>query len=1222
MLRLAAAGAAVWPLAAAAEPERIRVLGMLISLPLSDVQPRQVLFFEDMKRRGWIEGQNIRYEIRSTYGGEAVRDQMVAELLALKPDIILTTSSYETAAVLKTTRTIPVIFATAADPVGAGFVQSLARPGGNATGFTNSDQSMVGKWLQFLKELAPGVTRVGTLFNPRSAPRGGDFFLDPMREMAPTFQLSLGDLRLSDPAQLDKIIEEFAREPGSGFVVPPDSFTYAHRAAIVAAIGRARPGGLFAAGVHGCRRADDLRGRHRAARLRICRSDPARCQSRRASRPVAPPLRAAHQSQSRGRARPRDFRSVAAARGSRSRISEPVRSATTALPAAPRGRLFRKYLASFVVVIAVALIANVAIDSWFSFLEQKRLLIGIQREQADSAAAKIGGFVAEIEHQLGWLTQMPPGTVKSLDPRIDAIRVMRLSPAIAEIALLDAQGREQLRVARHALDVVGSGADRSGSAAFLSAQAGKPYYGPVYFYRETEPYMTLAIAGAGKDPVTVVAEVNLRFVWELVSGIRVGKSGKAYVVDSQGRLVAHPDLRQVLRRSDLSGLPQVRAGLSGAAPGNEVVKDLEGHSVLAAHASVPSLGWPVFVELPIDEAYASIYESIARSALLLLALLICAVVAAFLLSRRMIVPIRALAFGAARIGAGHLDQRIVVKSGDELEGLGNQFNSMAARLQESYATLEQRVVERTAELATARDLAMAEHAEAVRARKAAELANDAKSRFLAVISHEIRTPMNAVLGVLQLLDQRKLDAEQQRFLDIATASGETLITLIDAVLDYARLEAGTETIEPRDFDLRGHVDAVAGLMRPQAEGKGLAFEVDCSIPHGTLVHSDPVRLNRILFNLLANAIKFTADGTIGFNAAFSRDATGTGRFVAVVEDTGIGIAPEMQERIFADFTQADDSIARRFGGTGLGLAICRRLAALMGGTLTVESRLGAGSTFRLDMPLSTALPGAGPRESRLVGESRSVLLVDDDPINREIAAAMLQQLGHRAILADSGKAAIEACRARTFDVVLMDVHMPDISGFEAASTIMAQAPERKPRIVALTADVSEASRARMRQSGIAAMLGKPILLDALRQVIAEGDEPLPSTTLAPTEATELVDRTYLDGQLEMLGAGRLATLRQLFADTSDALLRETKAALAHNDREEVCRLVHQLGSAAAALGLAQLFGRCSAVEAGLPTEINGLTRLLDDLGDLRDRSLAALDERLRLLRVRSEAFIQ
>jgi putative ABC transport system substrate-binding protein len=248
VLRLAAGAAiwpSVWPLAVAAAEERVRVVGMLISLPPSDVAPRLLLFFEDMKRRGWIEGRNIRYEMRSTYGGEQVRDRMVAELVALKPDVILTSSSYETEALLKATRTIPVIFATAADPVGSGFVESLARPGRNATGFTNSDQSMVGKWLQFLKEIAPGVTRVGTLFNPASAARGGDFFLDPMREMAPGFGISLTDLRVSDPAKLENVIEGFAHEPGGGFIVPPDSFTYSHRVAIVAAIGRARTPAVY-----------------------------------------------------------------------------------------------------------------------------------------------------------------------------------------------------------------------------------------------------------------------------------------------------------------------------------------------------------------------------------------------------------------------------------------------------------------------------------------------------------------------------------------------------------------------------------------------------------------------------------------------------------------------------------------------------------------------------------------------------------------------------------------------------------------------------------------------------------------------------------------------------------------------------------------------------------------------------------------------------------------
>ena len=233
----------------------------------------------------------------------------------------------------------------------------------------------------------------------------------------------------------------------------------------------------------------------------------------------------------------------------------------------------------------------------------------------------------------------------------------------------------------------------------------------------------------------------------------------------------------------------------------------------------------------------------------------------------MTVPIQALARGAERIGVGHLDQRIKIKTGDELEVLGDQFNRMAARLQDSYATLERRVDTRTAELASARDLAMAEHAEAVRARQMAELANEAKSRFLAVISHEIRTPMNGILGVLQLLDRERADAEERRLLEIASASSATLTALIDAILDYARLEAGTETIERSDFDLRRLVEAAAGLMRPQAQAKGLAFELAIEIGKRAFVNGDPVRINRILLNLLANAIKFTEKGKVGFAAS-------------------------------------------------------------------------------------------------------------------------------------------------------------------------------------------------------------------------------------------------------------------------------------------------------------------------------------------------------------------
>src|SRR5262249_17983762 len=270
---------------------------------------------------------------------------------------------------------------------------------------------------------------------------------------------------------------------------------------------------------------------------------------------------------------------------------------------------------------------------------------------------------------------------------------------------------------------------------------------------------------------------------------------------------------------------------------------------------------------------------------------------------------------------------------------------MAAQLGESYANLEGKVIARTAELAQARDQALAEHAEAERAREAAEQANETKSRFLAVVSHELRTPLNGVMGVLQLLDAGRLGAAQRRHLMTAAASGETLIALIDAILEYARLEAGTELLDTRTFHLGQLIAAAADLLRPQAEARGLTLDVAIAPSAARHVSGDGVRLNRVALNLIGNAIKFTETGGIEVAAVLVGEGVRP-QVQLSVRDTGIGIAPEMQERIFEDFVQADDSIARRFGGTGLGLAISRRVARLMGGDLTVESVPGAGSTFR------------------------------------------------------------------------------------------------------------------------------------------------------------------------------------------------------------------------------------------------------------------------------------
>ncbi|HET7190651.1 MAG TPA: ATP-binding protein [Pseudolabrys sp.] len=367
-----------------------------------------------------------------------------------------------------------------------------------------------------------------------------------------------------------------------------------------------------------------------------------------------------------------------------------------------RGQLFIKYVVLFVAVVSVALVSSGAFEIWFSYTEYKASLVRIQREQAESAAAKITQFIKEIENQVGWTTQLPWSASTLEQRRFDGLRLLRQVPAITELAQLDSTGHEQLHVSRLAMDVVGSQTDYSKDPKFTEAMAHKVYYGPVYFRRESEPYMSLSLAGTRRDAGVSITEVNLKFIWDVVSQIKVGERGRAYVVDARGRLIAHPDISLVLRNSDLSGLEQFKAArLADSANSGEQVteaNDFQGRRVLTAYSPVSPLGWLIFVDLPVREAYAPLYRSLGRTGLLLAGGLILALLAGLFLARRMVVPIRTLRQGAARIGHGDLSQRISIKTGDELEALAEQFNDMAGRLSDSYADLEKKVEIRTREL--------------------------------------------------------------------------------------------------------------------------------------------------------------------------------------------------------------------------------------------------------------------------------------------------------------------------------------------------------------------------------------------------------------------------------------------------------------------------------------------------------------------------------------------
>jgi signal transduction histidine kinase/HAMP domain-containing protein len=372
----------------------------------------------------------------------------------------------------------------------------------------------------------------------------------------------------------------------------------------------------------------------------------------------------------------------------------------------PRGRLFRKYVIVFAGLVSGALLASGAIELYFSYYENREALIALQREKALGVAERIDAYIKEIERQISWTTQPQLGAPSAAmyQRRVDYLRLLRQALPITEISHLDAQGKEQLRVSRLAMDVAGSGTDYSLEPQFLEAKAGKIYHGPVTFRKESEPYMKIAMAGSGKDAGVTVADVNLKFIWDVVSQIKIGKAGHAFVVDGQGVLIAHPDISLVLQKTTFADLEQVKAALAAAPGPNEprsqvaIARDLKNRRVMTAFATIAPLRWTVFAEQPLEEAFASLNASIQRTIGLLVAGVVLAVAASLLLARRMVTPIQALQAGAARIGAGELDQRIDVRTGDELQALGDQFNSMAGQLKESYAGLERKVEERTREL--------------------------------------------------------------------------------------------------------------------------------------------------------------------------------------------------------------------------------------------------------------------------------------------------------------------------------------------------------------------------------------------------------------------------------------------------------------------------------------------------------------------------------------------
>ncbi|TAJ70687.1 MAG: response regulator [Phenylobacterium sp.] len=387
---------------------------------------------------------------------------------------------------------------------------------------------------------------------------------------------------------------------------------------------------------------------------------------------------------------------------------------------------------------------------------------------------------------------------------------------------------------------------------------------------------------------------------------------------------------------------------------------------------------------------------------------------------------------------------------------------------------------------------LAAEAALLEAKAEAEAATRAKADFLANVSHEIRTPMNGVLGALQLLEHEDISPEGRELMRRAGDSGRMLSQLLNDVLDFSKIEAGQLDLSPEPMDVGEALEAVVGLLDGQARAKGL--DLRCEIVGDDLwIEADPVRLRQAMFNLVGNAVKFTPAGHVAARLLVTPAASAGRREVRLeVEDTGIGMTPEAQDRLFERFHQAESDTARRFGGAGLGLSISRALAQMMGGRIDVASVAGEGSTFRFEFqaPAAQAV-GLQAVETGLL-EGVRILLVEDNPTNRLVARTMLGRLGAEVAEAEDGVAGLTAARSGVFDLILMDIQMPHMGGVEASRAIRGlKGPAGQVPIVALTANAMVHQRAEYAAAGMNGMVAKPIAAGALLAEIARllGDEP-------------------------------------------------------------------------------------------------------------------------------------